>query len=132
MGKGESKLYSSTVGGERQEEGQELDFNGCRETIGFLSQALLEEHYDDHKGDFGNITVEQYIEKAQKFFASEKTKDIHYFYDVDGFLFKYDEDRVEFGICSPDKHIITFFRPCRGNRKRAAQYWERKAVENAK
>ena len=123
MGKGSSGLYSGTAGSEKQEGQGELSCNGRIEATGFLSQELLEEHYGDHKEDFGDITVEQYIEKAKKFFALETTKDIHYFYDADGFLFKYNEDRVEFGICSPDKHIITFFRPYKGNRKKATQYW---------
>ena len=88
MGKGSSGLYSGTAGSEKQEGQGELSFNGRIEATGFLSQDKLEEHYERHKKDFGNITDEQYVEKAKEFFSAEIGDNIKYFYDVDDVLYK--------------------------------------------
>ncbi|MHC6202331.1 hypothetical protein ACYULU_03960 [Breznakiellaceae bacterium SP9] len=47
------------MGDEKFEQHNELDFGGRRKAIGFLSQELLEEHYEDHSKDFGTITIEE-------------------------------------------------------------------------
>lgn len=48
----------------------------------------------------------------------EITKDIQWFEDADGVLYKYDKKKKEFGMCKPEGAIITYFRP------RKSDYWE--------
>lgn len=142
MGKGESGLYSGTAGSEKQELHPELEvneeqkqeadspasspssFNGCREATGFLSKEKLEKHYSDHKGEFSkNITKEQYVEKAKRFFESKVTDNTLYSYDADNILFKYDKKTNEFGMCNSEGGIITYFKP-----KKREKYWQEQAV----
>ena len=131
MGGGTSGLYSGTTGSEKKEGGQELDFNWQREATGFLSQEKLEKHYDDHKNEFSKtITTEQYVERAKQFFNAVIDDNVEYFYDADGILYKYNKKSVEFGMCSSDGTIITFFRPYKGNYKRGLHYWNEQVVEH--
>jgi pyocin large subunit-like protein len=84
---------------------------GQIQATGFLPGKLTR-HYTDHAKAFSvGITPEQYEQRARNFFGKEVSKNIKWFRDIDGYLYKYNRKRNEFGICSPDGFIITYFRP---------------------
>jgi len=99
--------------------------DGGRIKAAHFLPGKLEEHYDDHAGDFpGELSPDEYENKARDFFDSLIIKDKLWFEDVDGVLYKYDKKKNEFGICRPDGAIITYFKPEEG-----IKYWYRQ-VEN--
>ncbi|MDR0553469.1 MAG: hypothetical protein LBG76_01530 [Treponema sp.] len=113
MGTGRSGLYSHTKGADGK-----TSCGGRIKATDFLP-GKLEQHIKRHGQEFGeNISEREYLSLARKFFDKPVTSDMLWFEDVDGFLYKYDKKRNEFGICSPDGPIITFFKPTRG-----INYW---------
>jgi pyocin large subunit-like protein len=122
MGTGRGGQYSRTRGADGP-----ASCGGRIRATDFLP-GKLEEHVTRHKTEFGDgIDEKEYLRLARKFFDKPVTSDILWFEDVDGFLYKYDKKRNEFGICSPDGPIITYFKPTRG-----INYWYDQREENGK
>ncbi|GMO51058.1 MAG: hypothetical protein Pg6C_15510 [Treponemataceae bacterium] len=100
--------------------------NGRIKATSFLP-GKLDKHYDDHAADFDeHLTPKQYEERARKFFDKPVTKDILWFEDVDGVLYKYDKVKKEFGMCTPQGAIITYFIPDDG-----LKYWQKQVEKYA-
>ncbi|GHU76137.1 hypothetical protein FACS189461_3340 [Spirochaetia bacterium] len=86
----------------------------------------LEGHFQNHAGDFEDVrSPGEYEEKARQFFDKMPTADMLWFEDVDGFFYRYNKRKNEFGVCSPEGFIITFFKPTKG-----IDYWYEQEKEN--
>jgi pyocin large subunit-like protein len=114
MGTGRGGQYSHTKGAEGW-----ASRGGRIKATQFLP-GELKRHYDDHEHEFNvNLEPDEYETRARNFFDKPITKDIQWFEDVDGVLYKYDKKNREFGMCLPEGAIITYFRPVTG-----MKYWE--------
>lgn len=119
MGTGRGGQYAHTRGSDGR-----VSCGGRIQATKFMP-GKLEDHYIDHRDDFNDVrTPEEYEDKTRKFFDKPATKDILWFEDIDGILYKYDKSKNEFGICRPDGAIITYFKPDRG-----LKYWREQEAE---
>jgi pyocin large subunit-like protein len=105
---------------------------GVRVSCGGRIQATLflpgklEQHYEDHAYKFnGDLSPNEYEERARIFVDRPVTKDILWFEDVQGVLYKYDKRKNEFGICKPDGAIITYYKP-----DDSIKYWHREVLKH--
>ncbi|GMO51067.1 MAG: hypothetical protein Pg6C_15540 [Treponemataceae bacterium] len=112
MGTGEGNQYYRTKGASGQ-----ATCGGRIKATDFLPGELAG-HFDRHGKEFGDADEKKYLSRARDFFNKPVTNDILWFEDVDGYLYKYDKKRREFGICSPEGAIVTYFKPDRG-----INYW---------
>ena len=83
----------------------------------FRTEQLFDEHYAKHGKEFGNITQDEYLARANALIknknALQKTED-------DGDKLFYLESSNEFAVLSSDGYIRTYFRPDSG-----IDYWNR-------
>ena len=88
-------------------------------TLNFANDDRLQEHWQKHGKEWGNITRDEYLAKARAFFAlpAEKLQSLK---EKDGDTVYYRKETNEFGVLSDRKVIRTFFRPRDGQR-----YFER-------
>lgn len=85
----------------------------------FRTQDLYDSHYDKHKNEFGNITKEEYLQKANDLINSDSS-DILTKYEDDGDFMYFNKKTDEFLVLSPDGYIRTYFIPDDG-----IDYWNR-------
>lgn len=75
----------------------------------FRNDSLWKTHYQKHGGEFGEITQEEYLQRANALISSKtalrKTE------KEDGDTVVYEESQNEFLILSQDGYIRTFFKP---------------------
>lgn len=77
----------------------------------FKSKKLLESHYNKHKAEFGNISLEEYLEIGRRVLSTKK-ESIKGFRKKD-YIVKY--DTLENVFCSvKNGKILTIFKPERG------------------
>jgi len=89
---------------------------------GFRSPELLEEHYQKHGAEFGNISETQYLHLAQQLRDTPPGNGILEHDRRDGVITKFDRHNGYFGAYDSDGTIRTFFIPNDGER-----YFERQA-----
>ena len=82
----------------------------------FENEKLLNNHYEDHKAEFGNISKETYLEKAQILINSSEGN-LTKFRD-NGDILYYNPTTNEFAVLSKDGIIRTYFKPREG-----MDYW---------
>lgn len=73
-----------------------------------------DEHFDKHvtkQKEFGNISKDKYLEKAQDIIGSETALSKK---RANGSRVFYEESSNEFGVLSDDGYIQTFFKPTTG------------------
>ena len=85
----------------------------------FRNQGLYDSHYEKHGHEFGNITKEEYLQKANDLINSD-SPDVLTKYEDDGDFMYFDKKSGEFLVLSPDGYIRTFFIPDDG-----IDYWNR-------
>ena len=85
----------------------------------FRSQSLYDSHYEKHGHEFGNITKEEYLQKANDLINSD-SPDILTKYEDDGDFMYFNKKTDEFLVLSPDGYIRTYFIPTDG-----IDYWNR-------
>src|ERR1700681_2065468 len=91
---------------------------------GFRSRRLFDEHYAKHGREFGNISRQQYLERAQAWRAAPAGGTILEAVTPDGIVSRFDRKTGYFGAYNPDRTIRTFFIPNAGER-----YFRRQAAQ---
>jgi len=84
------------------------DTSSNNKIYSFRTDDFFTSHYEKHGGEFGSITRQQYLAKANELISSKtaltKTEE-------DGDLLYYDAEKNEFLVLSTDGYIRTFFKP---------------------
>ncbi len=90
--------------------------------IGFRSTRKLEEHYVKHGREFGDISQDEYLRRAQ--ILRDRPAGGPILEDVrrDGVVTRFDKDGGSFLAANADRTIRTFFRPNDGE-----EYFRRQA-----
>ena len=83
---------------------------------GFRSRRQFEEHYAKHGREFGNITRQEYLERAQSLRDAPAGGPILQAVTPDGIISRFDRRSGAFGAYNPDRTIRTFFIPNAGER----------------
>lgn len=91
---------------------------------GFRSRRLLEEHYAKHGREFGNISPQEYLLRAQALRDAPAGGPILQAVTPDGIISRFDRRSGAFGAYNPDRTIRTFFIPNAGER-----YFHRQAAK---
>jgi pyocin large subunit-like protein len=91
---------------------------------GFRSRRLFEEHYSKHGSEFGNISPQEYLARAQALRDAPAGGPILQAVTPDGIVSRFDRRSGAFGAYNPDKTIRTFFIPNAGER-----YFHRQALK---
>jgi hypothetical protein len=91
---------------------------------GFRSRRLFEEHYAKHGREFGNISPQEYLERAQALRDATAGGPILQAVTPDGIVSRFDRRTGAFGAYNPDRTIRTFFIPNAGER-----YFHRQALK---
>jgi len=89
---------------------------------GFRSQKQFSEHYAKHGTEFGKITKQEYLEKAQQLRDAPLSQNILEAIRNDKVVTRFDRKQGYFGAYNPDRTIRTFFVPNDGER-----YFQRQA-----
>ena len=90
---------------------------------GFRSRRLFEEHYAKHGREFGNISPQEYLERAQALRDAPTGGSILQAVTPDGIVSRFDRRSGAFGAYNPDRTVRTFFIPNAGER-----YFHRQAA----
>ena len=85
-----------------------------RGEIGFRSHERLVEHYQKHGREFGAITQDEYLRRAQDLRDRPAGGDVLEAVRADGVITRFDRASGAFLAANPDRTIRTFFRPNQG------------------
>ncbi|HNQ02335.1 MAG TPA: hypothetical protein PKN59_08590 [Syntrophales bacterium] len=85
-----------------------------RPDIGFASRQKLVEHYEKHGREFGPITLEQYLRKAQELRDRPAGGPVLESLRPDGVTTRFDRASGDFIAFNRDGTIRTYFRPADG------------------
>jgi len=88
----------------------------AREQPGFASARQLDEHYAKHGKEFGTISREEYLKRAQALRDAAVGGPILEVVRKDGVVTRFDRATGAFIAVNPDRTIRTFFRPNDGER----------------
>ena len=83
----------------------------------FKSQGLFMEHYNKHvveRGEFGYISPQKYLERAQNLVSSKPGGDILSKTRTNGDRLFYNKATNEFGVIDKNNNLKTFFKPIDG------------------
>jgi len=81
---------------------------------GFRSRRQFDEHYAKHGREFGNISQQEYLERAQALRDAPAGGQILQAVTPDGVISRFDRRTGYFGAYNPDRTIRTFFIPNAG------------------
>lgn len=84
--------------------------------VGFANRNRLEEHYDKHGGEFGNISQQEYLRLAQALRDAPAGGSILESVRRDGVVTRFDRQSGAFIAFNANGVIRTFFRPNDGER----------------
>ncbi len=82
--------------------------------IGFRSHERLVEHYQKHGREFGAITQDEYLRRAQDLRDRPAGGEVLEAVRADGVITRFDRASGAFLAANPDRTIRTFFRPNQG------------------
>ena len=71
----------------------------------------MEDHFEKHGSEFGRITIDEYVAKAQALRDAPVGGTIVERVRGDGFVTRFDRKTGAFGAYNADRTIRTFFRP---------------------
>jgi pyocin large subunit-like protein len=91
---------------------------------GFRSRRQFDEHYAKHGREFGNISQQEYLERAQALRDAPAGGPILQAVTPDGIVSRFDRRTGYFGAYNPDRTIRTFFIPNAGE-----SYFRRQALK---
>lgn len=77
----------------------------------FSTEKLYDKHFKKHGNQYGNITKEEYLQKARELLATLVGENIEGFKTEVGFIFKYNKSTNDFAIGRADGYISTLFKP---------------------
>jgi len=80
----------------------------------FSNRKRFEDHIKDHSREFGNITSEEYLKRAQNLMSALPSDDVLQFTSSQGWYFKYRISTNEFALGHPNITISTYFLPEKG------------------
>ena len=83
---------------------------------GFRSRRQYEEHFAKHGREFGNISPQEYLARAQALRDAPAGGPILQAVTPDGIISRFDRKSGAFGAYNPDRTIRTFFIPNAGQR----------------
>src|SRR5580704_11125367 len=83
---------------------------------GFRSRKQFDEHYAKHGREFGNISQEEYLHRAQELRDAPAGGPILEIVKPDGIITRFDKRSGAFGAYNHDRTIRTFFKPNDGER----------------
>ena len=83
---------------------------------GFRSRRQFEEHYAKHGREFGKISQQEYLLRAQALRDAPAGGPILQAVTPDGIFSRFDRRNGYFGAYNPDRTIRTFFVPNAGER----------------
>jgi pyocin large subunit-like protein len=83
---------------------------------GFRSRRQFEEHYAKHGREFGNISPQEYLARAQALRDAPAGGQILQAVTPEGIVSRFDRRSGAFGAYNPDRTIRTFFIPNAGER----------------
>ena len=83
---------------------------------GFRSRRQFEEHYAKHGREFGNISRQEYLERAQALRDAPAGGPVLEAVTPEGIVSRFDRRSGGFGAYNPDRTIRTFFIPNAGER----------------
>ena len=83
-------------------------------TYKFRSQKLLDQHFEKHGSEFGDITKEDYLRMANELINSKAETVLSKTEKEDGDYVFFDKATGYFAVLSKDGYIRTFFIPDRG------------------
>ena len=98
------------------------DARGWGPSVGFADQHRLDEHYEKHGAEFGNISKQDYLHQAQLLRDAKVGESILQTVRRDGVVTRFDRQTGAFIAYNPNGVIRTFFKPNDGER-----YWRRQA-----
>jgi hypothetical protein len=84
--------------------------------VGFADARRLEEHYEKHGAEFGNISKQDYLHQAQLLRDAKVEGPILQAVRADGVISRFDRQTGAFIACNPNGVIRTFFKPNDGER----------------
>jgi pyocin large subunit-like protein len=90
--------------------------------VGFADQRRLDEHYEKHGAEFGNISKRDYLHQAQLLRDAKVGEPILQTVRSDGVVTRFDRQTGAFIAYNPNGVIRTFFKPNDGER-----YYRRQA-----
>ena len=90
---------------------------------GFRTRHQFDEHYAKHGREFGNISPQEYLHRAQALRDAPVGGPILEVVKPGGVITKFDRRSGAFGAYNPDRTIRTFFIPAAGER-----YFRRQAT----
>jgi pyocin large subunit-like protein len=79
--------------------------------IGFRSQRRLDEHFEKHGREFGDIDKQTYLRRAQELRDRAAGGPVLEVVRDDGVVTRFDRETGGFIAFNPDRTIRTFFRP---------------------
>lgn len=82
-----------------------------RPTVGFRSRAQLDEHFQKHGAEFGQITQAEYLRQAQRLRDAPVGGPIEEIRRDDGTVSRFDRSTGAFLAFNRDGTIRTFFKP---------------------
>jgi hypothetical protein len=87
-----------------------------RSNVGFASEKRLDEHYEKHGAEFGNITRQDYLRQAQLLRDTTVGGPVLQTVRDDGVTTRFDRQTGAFIAFNPNGTIRTFFKPRDGER----------------
>ena len=94
-------------------------------SLQFVSEQLFQKHYDKHLSEFGEISKERYLEKANALADAPLSEDIVQLVRSDGSIAKYCYSTNEFVVVTADGNIRTYFKP-----ETKEAYWDEEIDRN--
>jgi pyocin large subunit-like protein len=83
---------------------------------GFRSRRQFDEHFAKHGREFGNISQDEYLHRAQELRDAPAGGPILEIAKPDGVITRFDKRSGAFGAYNRDRTIRTFFKPNDGER----------------
>lgn len=80
----------------------------------FRTQKQYDGHYEKHGAEFGDITKEEYLKKANDLINNDSDTILHKTEAEDGDYIFYDTENNEILFLSTDGYIRTYFKPSQG------------------
>lgn len=90
---------------------QSVPTSQARSRIGFASHQRLVEHYQKHGSEFGTITMQEYLRRAQELRDRSVGGDVLEIVRADHVITRFERSSGSFIAFNPDGVIRTYFKP---------------------
>lgn len=110
----ESQVQNSENESKKQNPANERETQNLHREYSFRTKELLNSHYQKHGYEFGDISKEEYLQKANALINSDNPELLIKNEKEDGDKIYYLESSNEFLVLSTDGYIRTYFKPAAG------------------